>query len=105
MRPATPTVSRNQYAPLSRKHYDIGNFLAMQWELGGIPLPRTLPTRYFAPVILLRILLIAILPLTFAACASSSKKPKSSARMYNGDESPHIHMYPEAEAPGSALHN
>ena len=70
-----------------------------------IPLPHTVPSRYFAPVKLLRMLLIAILPLAIAACASSSKKPKSSARMYNGDESPHIHMYPQAEAPGSELHN
>ena len=50
-------------------------------------------------------LLVAILPLTFAACASSSKKSKSSAHMYMGDESPHIRMYDEAEAPGSELHN
>ncbi len=50
-------------------------------------------------------LLIAVLPLTLAACASSGKKPKSTARMYDGDESPHIRMYEEAEAPGSSLHN
>ena len=82
-----------------------GNFLAVQWEIGGIPLPHTLPSGYFPTVILLRMLLVAILPLFFAACASSSKKPKSSAHMYNGDESPHIHMFTEAEAPGSELHN
>jgi hypothetical protein len=50
-------------------------------------------------------LLIAVLPLTIAACASSSKKSKSTARMYDGDESPHIRMYTDAEAPGSPLHN
>ena len=56
-------------------------------------------------MILLRILLLAVLPLTLAACASTSKKSKSSARMYDGDESPHIRMYTEPEEPGSSLHN
>jgi hypothetical protein len=50
-------------------------------------------------------MLLAAVALAIPACASSSKKSKSSARMYDGDESPHIRMYTEVEGPGSSLHN
>jgi hypothetical protein len=72
--------------------------------MDGIPLSPSLSGPYLPGVILLRMLLIAMLPLALAACASSSKS-KSSAHMYDGDESPHIRMYDEAEAPGRGLHN
>jgi hypothetical protein len=52
------------------------------------------------------LLLVAGLACALPACSSWSKKgSKGSARMYDGDESPHIRMYDEVEAPGSALHN
>lgn len=51
-------------------------------------------------------LLLLAVACAFTACSSGSKKQKKgSARMYDGDESPHIRMYTEEEGPGSSLHN
>ena len=55
---------------------------------------------------LLRLLILASLVCVLPACSSGEKKKaKGSATMYDGDESPHIRMYTEAEGPGSSLHN
>src|SRR5687767_12692990 len=104
MRPATPTVSRNQYAPF-RGSLMVCQFPSAAIGNSAIPLSPTLFGYYLADVKLFRLLLLAALPMALAACSSTSKKSKSSARMYDGDESPHIRMYTEAETPGSALHN
>ena len=57
---------------------------------------------------ILRLLTIALLVLTLPACSWFSRQPKSSARMYDGDESPSIRMYTGEggnEGPGSPLNN
>jgi hypothetical protein len=49
-----------------------------------------------------RILLLASMT-ALVGCSWFNKQPKSSARTYDGDESPHIRMY--EESPGSPLNN
>jgi hypothetical protein len=70
------------------------------------PLPQSNAGVSFRPVKLLGLLIIASLVCALPACSSGEKKnSKGTARMYDGDESPHIRMYTEAEGPGSELHN
>jgi hypothetical protein len=132
MRPATPTVSRNQYAPF-RGSPKVGELRARatgfapsgftsparaqqihppptcreasRTPRAAIPLPLPVPQRRVRLVKLLRVLLIGLLALTLPACSSWSNRSKSTARMYDGDESPHIRMYSDVEGPGSTLHN
>jgi hypothetical protein len=52
---------------------------------------------------ILRLLTIALLVFALPACSWFKRGPKSSAHMYDGDESPHLRMYDEG--PGSPLHN
>jgi hypothetical protein len=55
---------------------------------------------------LLRLLVVAALVCALPACSLFRKKGSaSSARMYDGDESPHIRMYTDSEGPGSLLQN
>ena len=51
------------------------------------------------------VLVIAMLGALPGCSWLKKDKNKSSARMYEGDESPHIRMYEEEEGPGSQLHN
>lgn len=107
MRPATPTVSRNQYAPFR----GVDKLLNFQFCAMGLCRNSVLPplsvTSTLRAVKLLRLMLVLAVACAMPACASWFKKkgPKSSATMYDGDESPHIRMYDDAEGPGSLLHN
>jgi hypothetical protein len=49
-----------------------------------------------------RYLLAALLALSLNACARHHP-PKSNAQIYEGDKSPGIRMFDEAEKPGSAV--
>jgi hypothetical protein len=51
---------------------------------------------------MLRYLLATLLAFAFAACASHGK-PRSRAQIYDGDSSPGLRMYDEAEKPGSPV--
>jgi len=81
----------------------------MEFTAGNVadfPLPQFDAGASVRPVKLLGLLIIATFVCVLPACSSGEKKnSKSTARMYDGDESPHIRMYTEEEGPGSALHN
>ena len=52
---------------------------------------------------ILRLFTITVLVFTLPACSWFQREPKSTARLYDGDESPNIKMYDEN--PGSPLNN